>query len=73
VSCYIRHLKGLMEEIPLSETKENKKRLDLAIREILGYSSKEDCPLVWQELKRWLADQSLKAELMIKLRKKLEG
>lgn len=73
MTCYIRHLKGLMEKIALPDTKESRKLLDKAIREVLGYSPQEDCPLVWQELKRWLKEPELENELILKLKQKLEG
>ena len=72
MTCYIRHLKGLMEKIALPDTKESRKLLDKAIREVLGYSSREDCPFVWQELKRWLEEPRLEKELILKLKQKLE-
>lgn len=73
MTCYIRHLKGLMEKIALPDTKESRKLLDKAIREVLGYSPQEECPFVWQELKRWLKDPELENELTLKLMRKLEG
>jgi hypothetical protein len=72
VSCYTRHLGGLMEEIGLPDAPKNRTLMDRLLREILGYSAQDECSLVWTELKRWLADPNLKEELLRKIKPKLE-
>ena len=72
MSCYTRHLGDLMVEVGIAHTKENRKLIDLWLREILGYSTTDECQLVWREVKRWLTDASLKQEMMRKLKQKLE-
>ncbi len=72
MSCYTRHLGDLMGEAGLANTRENRQLVDRWLREILGYSATDECRIVWQEVKRWLTDPSLKQEMLRKLKQKLE-
>lgn len=69
MSCYIRYMKGFLEEVDIKpETKEDRKEVDLAIREVIGKSSGDKCNEVWREVKLWLEDEEKKKELADKLR-----
>jgi hypothetical protein len=72
MSCYTRHLAGLMSEMGLEDTKGNRKRLDTSLREFLGYSLTDECPLVWREIQRYLADPDLKTIMLERIRQRLE-
>jgi hypothetical protein len=72
MSCYTRHLGGLMQEMKLEDNKGNRQRLDLALREFLGYAPSDDCPMIWTEVKRYLADPELKKKLLAKVQHIME-
>lgn len=67
MSCYTRHLGDLFAAAGIENTKENRKRADGFIREIIGMVG-EDCPVVWRELKTRLADPDRSQELAPRLR-----
>ena len=52
-----------MEALGLEDTKENRKKLDLAIRQSIGMSETDHCPDVWERLKPILVDQNKKVNL----------
>lgn len=65
MSCYLRHLKPIMREAGIEPaTKEERKRVDLAIRSVVGKDSKEKCAEVWKEVKTWLQDADKKQVLV---------
>lgn len=45
------------------ETKEERKEVDLMIREAIGKDSLDQCNIVWKEVKIWLNNEDKKAEL----------
>ena len=67
MSCYTRHLGDLFAAAGIENTKENRKRTDGFIREILAMKG-EDCPVVWREVKTRLADPDKSLELADQLR-----
>lgn len=50
MTCYFRHLGLIFEKAGIVVTKENKKRLDRIIHEMVGVEYK-NCPAVWREVK----------------------
>lgn len=68
MSCYIRYMKQFLNEIDINpETKDERKEIDMAIREIIGNSS-DKCNEVWKEVKTWLQDNDKKQELKERLK-----
>lgn len=67
MSCYTRHLGDLFAAAEIENTKENRKRADSFIREIIGMKE-EGCPAVWREVKTRLADPDKSPELADRLR-----
>ena len=67
MSCYTRHLGDLFTAAGIENTKENRKRADGCIREILSMKG-EGCPVVWREVKTHLADPYKSLELADRLR-----
>ena len=64
LSCYIRHMKEFLTDLGFeTETKEERKEIDLAIREVIGKKSSDQCNDVWRELKIWLSDDDKKMKL----------
>jgi hypothetical protein len=45
------------------ETKEERKEIDLAIREAIGKDASDQCNVVWKEVKIWLNNEDKKIEL----------
>lgn len=67
MSCYTRHLGDLFAAAEIEDAKENRKRADGFIREILAMVE-EDCPVVWREVKACMADPDKSLELADRLR-----
>jgi hypothetical protein len=67
MSCYTRHLGDLFASAGIANTKENRKKADGFIRDILGVAG-EGCPVVWREVKGRLADPAKGLELADRLR-----
>jgi len=64
VSCYIRHMKCFLTDIDIEpETKEERKEVDLMIREAISKKDSDKCNDVWREVKIWLNDKDKKLEL----------
>jgi hypothetical protein len=67
MSCYIRHLSDIFEELNIEENKDNRKRMDKSIRKIL--KTDKPCPEVWKKLKIILANGKKKQDMVGKLKK----
>ncbi|MGB9202170.1 hypothetical protein [Methanobacterium sp.] len=69
MSCYIRHMNDFLGDIDIvPNTKEERKEIDLAIREAIGKDSLDQCNVVWKEVKIWLNDENKKTRLAIALK-----
>ena len=55
MSCYLRHLKDIIEETGIEVTSANRKQVDQAIHQIVGVKYK-NCPETWKKLKQQLTD-----------------
>ena len=51
MSCYLRHLKSVLDKAGIAVTKENRKAIDRAIHEMVGVLYK-DCPATWKSWRR---------------------
>lgn len=72
MSCYLRHMKPVLGELGIEpKTKEERKRIDLAVRAAVGKDHGEQCNEVWKEVKVWLQDAEKKQSLMVDIIKKL--
>ena len=64
MSCYLRHLKEILDEAGITVDPENRKRIDSAFHQIVGVSYKH-CPTAWKALKvTWLSDEKKRRELV---------
>lgn len=55
MSCYLRQLKPFLRELGIEPaTKEECRRVDQAVRAVVGKENEEKCPEVWKEVKAWL-------------------
>ncbi|MEG3224815.1 MAG: hypothetical protein BME94_04605 [Methanobacteriales archaeon Met13] len=69
MSCYLRHMKDILEEENLHPPdKKDRKEVDLAIRKVVGKTEKDKCNEVWKEVKVWLQDEEKKELLVEKLK-----
>ncbi|MGZ7069087.1 MAG: hypothetical protein ACXVHT_12350 [Methanobacterium sp.] len=69
MSCYIRYMKNFLNGMNIEpQTKEERKHIDLTIREIIGKNSDDKCNEVWREVKVWLNEPEKKQELTEKLK-----
>ena len=68
MSCYMRHLTGMLAEAGIEVTPQNRKRVDEAIHEAVGITYK-DCPTTWRTLKEnVLGDDEKRRDFFIKLK-----
>jgi hypothetical protein len=65
MSCYIRHLKDLLDEAGIEVPAENRKQIDRAIHEIVNTTYK-DCPGTWKEVKKKLASSEAEKQEFVK-------
>ncbi len=71
MSCYTRHLDELIDRLGLENTKENRKLLDLKIREAFSIPDL-DCPAVWKDfVKPRLSSEAGFEELISKIKEVL--
>lgn len=59
MSCYFRHLKGILIEAGIEVNPGNKKQIDQAIHDIVEVAYK-DCHATWKKLKREILDDEQK-------------
>jgi hypothetical protein len=51
VTCYQRHLGWMFEALDLPYDKDNRRRVDTAIKQVLGLDTETHCPEVWSAIK----------------------
>jgi hypothetical protein len=51
MTCYMRQMSWLFEALGLPSDKQNRKRVDVAIRDVLGLGTEPYCPEVWAAIK----------------------
>ncbi|TEB06328.1 hypothetical protein [Pelotomaculum propionicicum] len=69
MSCYLRHLKPILSEAGLDlVTKEERKRIDLAVRDAVAMKKEDKCNEVWKEVKVLLQDPDKKQSLLTRLK-----
>ncbi len=65
LSCYIRHMNDFLGDIDIiPKTKEERKEIDLTIREAIGKDASDKCNVVWKEVKIWINNEDKKTELV---------
>jgi len=55
MTCYFRHMKHIFEKAGIEVTPDNRKEIDRIISNLVNVDYK-DCPKVWSEIKRRLAE-----------------
>jgi hypothetical protein len=51
MTCYVKHLSGIMRRAGAENTYENKQLVDSIVRQVLKME-KADCPEVWKRVKK---------------------
>jgi hypothetical protein len=65
VTCYFRHLLQVFEKAGIVVTSRNKHELDMVIHGLMRVPYK-DCPAVWREVKKRLAEDEASFVSMLK-------
>ena len=55
MTCYFRHLVGILAEAGITVSPANRKEVDKIVRNLVG-SQYKDCPSIWREVKKLLVD-----------------
>lgn len=73
MSCYLRHLKKVINQAGVEPAgKEERKFLDLAIRDIVGASGDMKCNEVWKVAREWLKQPEGENILISRLQNKIK-
>ncbi len=70
MSCYLRHLKDLLNEAGIEVKTGNRKQIDQTIHQMVGVACK-DCPTAWKRVKEELADEEKRPDFIEQLQKAL--
>ena len=65
MTCYFRHLSGVFEKAGIEVTRENRKELGQIVHCVVGGDI--DCPTVWRQIKKRLADDEAGFVLELKV------
>ncbi|NWG10757.1 hypothetical protein HXY33_03265 [Candidatus Bathyarchaeota archaeon] len=65
MTCYFRHLKEVLSKARIEVTKENRREIDVVIRNIVGLKF-GNCPDVWREVKKRIIEDE--ADFVSKLK-----
>ena len=64
MSCYLRHMKAVLDEAGIVITKANRKQIDRAIHQAVDVAYK-NCPDTWKEIKSNIMDDDEKRRVFI--------
>lgn len=65
MSCYLRHMKDILDEAGIEVTSRNKKQIDIVIHSIVDVNYKE-CSATWEKLKSEIIDNDERRRSFIK-------
>ena len=67
MSCYLRHIKSILEETGIEVNPGNRKQIDQAIHQAVGVDYK-DCPATWERLKQEImTNEQKRQDFIVKL------
>ena len=64
MSCYLRHMKDILEEAGIEVTGDNKKEIDLAIHGMVEVEYK-NCPVTWKTVKEHIKNDYPKMAISV--------
>ena len=65
MSCYLRHIKDILDEAGIAITPANRKQIDQTIHQAVGVAYKS-CPTTWKKIKEEIKDDKEKRQALIK-------
>lgn len=65
MSCYLRHIKDILDEAGIVITPANRKQIDQAIHQAVGVAYK-NCPATWKRVKEEIKGNEGKRHALIK-------
>ena len=65
MSCYLRHIKDILDEAGIAITPVNRKQVDQAIHQAVGVAYKS-CPATWKKIKEDVKSDEEKRHALIK-------
>lgn len=67
MSCYLRHMSGVLQEAGIKVTRENKKDIDKALHNLVNVEYK-NCSPTWKEIKKLLQTEKGKKKIVKELK-----
>ncbi len=64
MSCYLRHMKDVLDEAGIVVTPANRKQVDQAVHKAVGVTYK-DCPTTWKRVKQDITGDEIKRRALI--------
>jgi molecular chaperone GrpE (heat shock protein) len=64
VSCYLRHMKDVLDEAGIAVTPTNRKQVDQAVHKAVGVAYK-NCPTTWKKVKQDITGDEDKRRALI--------
>ncbi len=64
MSCYLRHMKDILDEAGIAITPANRKQIDQAVHQAVGVAYK-NCPVTWKKIKEDIKDDDDKRRALI--------
>lgn len=64
MSCYLRHMKDVLDEAGIVVTPTNRKQVDQAVHKAVGVTYK-DCPTTWKKVKEDITGDEDKRRALI--------
>jgi hypothetical protein len=65
VSCYLRHVKDILDEAGIAITPANREQIDQIIHQAVGVAYKS-CPATWKKIKEEMKDDKEKRRTLIR-------
>ena len=63
MSCYLRHIKDILDEAGIVVTPANRKQIDRLIHQVVGVTYK-NCPATWKKIKEEIKDDEEKRHVL---------
>ena len=65
MSCYLGHIKDILDQAGIAITPANRKQIDQAVHQAVGVAYK-NCPATWKKIKEEIKDDEEKRHALIK-------